>query len=182
SFPTVRGEAFKTALNLKVSGGGAGTLRFALRSVHADIRREVLTEVMAQVAEKWAWSLLLTFFNDPDPKLREEAFTFAVKKSKELETLEAGLCSRYVDIRKAAVQALIKKHTAPAQSLLVRSLTDPEKEIRQLALDALILDDAEAALKQALDSSHADVSVRAAKALARHGAPEALPTLLRLAA
>src|SRR5207237_4249783 len=118
SFPSVRSEAFKAALNQKVGGGGPDTLRFVLQSVHADIRREVLTEVMAQVAEKWAWSLLLTFFNDPDPKLREEAFAFAVKKSKELEPLEAGLCSRYVDTRKAAVGALIKKHTAPAQSLL----------------------------------------------------------------
>ena len=46
----------------------------------------------------------------------------------------------------------------------MRTLTDEEKEIRQLALEALILDDAEVALTQALESSHPDVSVRAAKA------------------
>src|SRR5205823_3781162 len=44
----VRGEAFKAALNLQVSGGGVRTLRFVLGSIHADVRREVLTEVMAQ--------------------------------------------------------------------------------------------------------------------------------------
>ena len=99
SFPAVRSEAFKAAINLKIGGGDVNTLKFVLQSVHADIRREVLTEVMAQVSKPWAWTLLLTFFNDPDPKLREEAFAFAVKKSKELEPLDAGLCSRYVDVR-----------------------------------------------------------------------------------
>ena len=181
SFPAVRSEAFKAALNLKIAGGGSNTYRFLLQSVHADIRREVLTEVMAQVQEKWAWTLLLTFFNDPDQKLREEAFAFAIKKTKDLEPLEAALDSRYTDTRRSAVQSLIKKHSGAAQALLVRTLTDPEKEIRQLALESLISDDAQAALTQALDSSHADVSVRAAKALARHGAQVALAPLLKLA-
>src|SRR5262245_31683962 len=181
SFQSVRSEAFKSALNLKIGGGGPDTLRFVLQSVHADIRREVLTEVMAQANEKWAWTMLLQFFNDPDPKLREEAFTFAIKKSKDLEPLEAGLTSRYIDIRRSAVQALIKKHTGPAQALLARALTDEETEIRQLALEALVIDDAQVALTQALESPHDDVVVRAAKALARHGAPAALQPLLRLA-
>ena len=68
SFPAVRSEAFKAALNLNVGGGGPETLRFALNSIHADVRREVLTEVMAQVGQPWVWDLLLGFFNDPDPK------------------------------------------------------------------------------------------------------------------
>ena len=72
--PAVRTEAFKAALNLKIAGGGRPTLRFALRSVHADVRREVLTEVMAQPDEPWATPLLYEFFNDPDPALRAEAF------------------------------------------------------------------------------------------------------------
>ncbi|MBI1914559.1 MAG: HEAT repeat domain-containing protein, partial [Planctomycetes bacterium] len=181
SFPSVRSEAFKSALNLKLGGGGPDTLRFVLQSVHADIRREVLTEVMAQASEKWAWTMLLQFLNDPDPKLREEAFTFAVKKTKELEPLDAGLSSRYVDVRRSAVQGLIKKHSGPAQALLARALGDQEKEIRQLAIEALVIDDAQVALTQALDSEHDDVVVRAAKALARHGSPAALNPLLRLA-
>src|SRR5262249_35452028 len=84
SFAGVRKEAFKAALNLQVAGGGVRTLRFVLQSVHADVRREVLTEVTAQVQEPWAWALLLEFYNDPDPKLREEAFAVTVRKNKEL--------------------------------------------------------------------------------------------------
>jgi ParB family chromosome partitioning protein len=181
SFPGVRGEAFKASLNLQASGGGVRTLRFVLHSVHADVRREVLTEVMAQVQQPWAWNLLLEFYNDPDPKLREEAFAFAVRKNKELPPLEAALTSQYVDVRKQAVDGLIKKHTAAAQALLVRALADPDKDVRQQALGALVGDDAHGPLTGALASPYADVRVRAAQALARHGAPQALAPLLALA-
>jgi ParB family chromosome partitioning protein len=181
SFAGVRGEAFKAALNLQVAGREVRTLRFVLQSIHADVRREVLTEVMAQVQEPWAWNLLLEFYNDADPKLREEAFTFAVRKNKELPPLEAALRSQYPDVRRQAVDALIKKHTAAAQALLVKALTDADKDVRQLALAALVGEDARGPLTEALASPHADVRVRAAGALARHGAPEALAPLLTLA-
>ncbi len=181
SFADVRSEAFKSALNLQIAGGGAGTLRFVLQSVHADIRREVLTEVMAQINEPWAWPLLLTFFNDPDPKLREEAFAFAQKRSKEMEPLEAALCSKHVDIRRAAVHALIKKRSQKAQAILINALKDDEKEIRQLSLEALVDAEAEEALTQVLDSTFPDVRVRAARALARYGNKAALAPLLKLA-
>jgi ParB family chromosome partitioning protein len=181
SFAGVRGEAFKASLNLQVAGGGVRTLRFALHSVHADVRREVLTEVMAQAQEPWAWNLLLEFYNDPDPQLREEAFAFAVRKNKELPPLEAALTSQYADLRKRGVDALIKKHTAAAQALLVRALADSDKEVRQLALAALVGDDAQGPLTDALASPFADVRVVAAQALARHGAPQALAPLLALA-
>ena len=121
SFPAVRSEAFKSALGLQAGGPGAGTLRFALRSVHADVRREVLTEAMAQVGEPWGWDLLLEFFNDPDPALRGEVFEFALKKTKGLEFLEAALASRYPDLRKRSVAELVKKHTAASQALLARA-------------------------------------------------------------
>jgi ParB family chromosome partitioning protein len=181
SFADVRTEAFKSALNVQIAGGGPNTLRFVLQSVHADIRREVLTEVMAQINEPWAWPLLLTFFNDPDPKLREEAFAFAQKRSKELEPLEAALTSKHIDIRRAAVHALIKKHTPRSQALLVDALKDEEKEIRQLSLEALVDAEAEDALLQVLDSNFPDVRVRAARALARYGNKAALAPLLKLA-
>jgi ParB family chromosome partitioning protein len=180
-FAGVRGEAFKAALNLQVSGGGLRTLRFILQSVHADVRREVLNEVMAQVQEPWAWNLLLEFYNDPDPRLREEAFAFAVRKNKELPPLEAALLSQYADVRRQAVDALIKKHSQPAQALLVRALADADKGVRQLALEALVGEDAQGPLTQALVSPHADVRVRAARALARHGSSSALQPLLALA-
>jgi ParB family chromosome partitioning protein len=181
SSAAVRGEALKAALNLQASGGGVQTLRFVLQSVHADVRREVLTEVMAQVQHPWAWNLLLEFYNDPDPKLREETFTFAVRKNKDLAPLEAALLSQYPDVRRLAVDALIKKHTAPAQALLARTLADPDNDVRQLALAALVGDDARQPLTEALTSPHADVRVRAACALARHGETAALAPLLALA-
>jgi ParB family chromosome partitioning protein len=178
SFEAVRSEAFKASLNLQIAGGGVHTLRFVLQSIHADIRREVLTEMMAQATEPWAWNLLLEFYNDHDPKLREEAFAFATKKTKELGPLEAGLLSHYADIRKQSVEALIKKHTPAAQALLAKALADPEKEVRQKALESLVSADAQAALTQALNSPHDDVKVRAARALARHGVAAAYAPLL----
>jgi ParB family chromosome partitioning protein len=181
SFPGVRGEAFKAALNLKIAGGGIHTLRFVLQSVHADVRREVLTEVMAQASEEWAWNLLLEFYNDHDPKLREDAFNFAVNKTKELGPLEAALASQYADVRRRGVEGLIKKHTKPAQALLVHALADKETMVRQPAVDALVDEDARQPLAEALKGPHPDVVVRAAGALAAHGDREVLKPLLALA-
>src|SRR5262249_37834827 len=180
--PAVRGEAFKAALNLRARGGGLHTLRFLLRSIHADVRREVLTEVMAQAEQPWAWDLLLEFYNDPDPKLREEAFAFLVRRNKDLPPLEIALTSQYADLRRLAVESLVKKHTAPAQALLARTPADPDKDVRQLALGAVTDDAARGPLAEALSSPHGDGRVRAARALARHGSAVALAPLLALAA
>ncbi|MGP0065863.1 MAG: HEAT repeat domain-containing protein [Isosphaeraceae bacterium] len=181
SFPAIRSEAFKSALGLGVGGAGAGTLRFALRSVHADVRREVLTEAMAQVGEPWGWDLLLEFFNDPDAALRGEAFEFALKKTKGLEFLEAALASRYADLRKQSVDELVKKHTAKAQALLVRAIDDEDRAVRLAAIESLVDADALPMLAEALSNAHPDVRLRAAKALARHGDTRALEPLLALA-
>ncbi len=181
SLPSVRSEAFKSILGLRIGGGGAGTLRFVNRSIHSDVRREVLTEVMAQVAEPWGLDLLLEFFNDPDATLRGEAFAFSLKKTKGLEFLEAALGSRYPDLRTKAVEGLVKKHTAASQALLVRALDDEDKAVRRLALDSLVDADALPALTKALGNAHPDVRLRAAKALARHGDPRAFEPLVSLA-
>jgi ParB family chromosome partitioning protein len=177
----VRGEAFKAALNLKIAGGGPATLRFALNSVHPDVRREALTEVTAQEKEEWSAPLLYEFFNDPDPGLRREAFEFATKKNKDLPVLEVALRSRYADARKLAVEALIKKHSKAAQQVLLTALGDADREVRLLAVNALVDDDAKAALAEALASERADIRVRAAQALARHGDPATFDVLKELA-
>jgi ParB family chromosome partitioning protein len=182
SFAGVRNEAFKAGLNLQVSGGGVHTLRFLLQSIHADVRQEVLNEVTAQINEPWAWNLLLEFFNDAEPRVRQEAFTTAVRKDKELPPLQAALRSHYPDLRRQAVEALVKKHTAASQALLVQALADADKDVRQRALEALVGADARGSLAEALASPHADVRVRAAKALARHGDRAAREPLLALAA
>jgi ParB family chromosome partitioning protein len=181
SSAAVRGEAFKSALNVKAGGGGLHTLRFILQSIHPDVRLEVMTEALAQVEQPWAWNLLLEFYNDADAGLRHEAFTAATNKNKELPPLEAALVAQYPDVRRLSVEALIKKHTAPAQALLVRALADADKDVRQLALGALVGEGARGPLAEALTSPHADVRVRAARALARHGDAAALKPLLDLA-
>ncbi|WP_165067092.1 HEAT repeat domain-containing protein [Paludisphaera rhizosphaerae] len=181
SFKTVRSEAFKAALNLKVGGGGAATLRYVMRSQHADVRREAMTEAMANAGEPGGWDAVFEFLNDPDPGLRSEAYEFASRKTKGLETLDAALGSRYPDLRKAAVDGLVKKHTAAAQKLLARALDDEEKNVRLAALEALVGADAQPVLRTAVENPHADVRVRAARALARHGDPAALKPLIALA-
>ncbi|MBA3546581.1 MAG: HEAT repeat domain-containing protein, partial [Nannocystis sp.] len=79
---SVRSEAFKAALSLEVAGPEAGSLRFALKSLFADVRREVLNEVLGQISQSWAWPLLLDLLGDPDPGVRKEAFDFALKRTK----------------------------------------------------------------------------------------------------
>ncbi|AGA27678.1 HEAT repeat domain-containing protein [Singulisphaera acidiphila] len=180
SFESVRHEAFKATLNLQLAGGGAGTLRFVGRSIHAAVRREVLTEVMAQVSQPWGWDLLLEFFNDPDPRLRDDAFEFANKKTKGLEFLEAGLGSRHPDLRKRSVEALVKKRTKAAQALLVKAVGDEDRAVRLAALNSLVVADARPELVVALDNPHADVRLRAARALAGHGDGAALKPLIAL--
>ena len=177
----VRGEAWKAALGLKVGGGGEGTLRFARQSVHADVRKEVLTEVLAQPGEAWATPLLHEFFDDPDPGLRADAFAQATRKSKDLVPLETALGSHHADVRRLAIDGLEKKRTKAAQTLLVKALGDPDHANRQHALAALVDADARGALADALENSHPDVRVRAATALARHGDAVALRPLLDLA-
>ena len=180
SFDSVRSEAFKAALNLKIGGGGVQTLRFVLQSVHADIRREVLTELMAQAGEEWAWNLLLEFFNDADADLRKEAFQFATKKTKELGPLETALGSHYADARLLGVEGLVKRHSQAAQVVLARALADPDATVRITALRALADDDAMPQLLQALNSPHPDIRIGAATAVARHGNAAALPPLLAI--
>ncbi len=182
SFPAVRSEAFKACLNQKVAGGGGETLRFILKSIHADVRREVLTEVMAQIKSAWAEELVFELYNDPDPTLRKEAFDFAVKKAKasDLGPLTEALESQYPDIRLAGVKDLVKKRTKKAQAELLPALSDPDLNVRQAALEALVHADAEQALSQALESPYIDVRLRAAGARARMGDKAALKPLLDL--
>lgn len=182
--PSVRSEAFKATLNLNVGGGGAASLRFALRSIHAELRREVLVEVEGRISESWAPALLLELFGDPDPGLRKDAFEFASKRAKQSETehLKVALAGRYPDLRVASATALSKRHTAGARALLVNALDDEEPQVRRLAVDALVVDEAADALAKAMKSRFADVAVRAAAARASEADPAALAPLLALVA
>jgi ParB family transcriptional regulator, chromosome partitioning protein len=178
----VRGEAWKASLALELGGGGAGTLRFALRSVHAEIRREVLGEVMGRIQEPWAPQLLLELFGDPDPGVRGEAFEFAQKRGKgrAVEPLAAAITGRYPDLKRKAIAAIERRRASGLAEgvggLLARALDDADEGVRVAAADALLVDEAEAAM----ESAHPDVRVRAAAARAATGDPKALAPLIAL--
>lgn len=183
-FNNVRSEAFKASLNLKVGGTEESALRFANQSFHSDVRLDVLVEVMAQVKEAWAWTMLLEFFEDPEQTIRAEAFEFSLKKVKRdrrRESLEAALNSRYSDVRLSSVKELTERSLDDFAELIVKALDDEAEEVRQTAVSALVSADAQELLERALESKHDDVRVRAAVACAQLGNPKALPVLLELA-
>lgn len=178
--PAVRGEAFKAALGLSIGGGGAAPLRFALRSIHATVRREVLGEAMGRIQEAWAPALVLELFRDPDAGVRGEAFDFALKRSKgkATEPLAAALAGEHADLKLKAIDALAKKRVEGVRELLLRALDDDDEKVRVAAASVLSVDEVEGALT----SPHADVRVRAAAARAGVGDARALAPLLVIAA
>ncbi|MFN3202621.1 MAG: HEAT repeat domain-containing protein [Bradymonadia bacterium] len=176
----IRSEAFKATINLQVMGGGDATLAFALKSLHPNIRREVLTEVMGEIAHPWAWDMLLGLFDDPDQDLRTDAFAFAVKKgkSKGLAPLSRGLESPFADVRLTSVKALARKYSKETAPLLVKALDDDDADVRSVAINALKLADNDDALVKAMSSEHRDVRNKAAAARAVVGDEKALKPLL----
>jgi ParB family chromosome partitioning protein len=178
SAATVRGEAFKAALAIEIGGGGAGTLRFALRSIHAEVRREVLNEVMGRIQEPWAAALLLELLADPDAGVRGDAFEFSQKRGKgrAVEPLAAALAGQYADLKLKTIEVLAKRRVDGARGLLEKALADADEQVRVAAVNALLADEASAAM----ESPHADVRVRAAAARAILGDAKALAPLLGL--
>ncbi len=176
----VRSEAFKATLNLDVGGDAEATLRFALSSMHADVRSAVLTEVMARFGEDWAWPLLAELFDDADAELRAEAFAFALKKAKKrgLEPHSRALASRHIDQRSRALAELVRKVRPDTVPLLVGALSDDNPGLRFQALEALRTAEADEAVAGAMTARHADIRIRAAVARAAVGDPAALRPLL----
>ena len=179
----VRNEAFKTVLNQEIGGGGSDSLRLVLQSSAADVRREVLTELMAQAGEPWAWEMLQEMFDDPDASLRQEAFEFAIKRTRgrEAAPMLAALQSSHPDVRRLAVARLGTLSTDEAQAALAEAVSDDDKETRLAALQHLMSLQAVDAVRQALASPHLDTQLKAACALARHGDAAALKPLAQSA-
>lgn len=180
--PNVRSEAFKAVLNLPVGSSHEAALRFSLQSTHADIRREVQTELIAEASHSWAWSLLLELLNDPDRTIRDETLAFALKKTKgrDYAPLAVALKSAYRDTRLSAVKELNKKPGEQSQQLLVEATDDSDREVRKQVIQALVDAQAETALKQAMTSEYQDVVLQAANACARLGDESVLKPLLEL--
>lgn len=184
SHKSVRNEALKASLNLKIGGSEPAALRFATQSMHTDVRQDVLIEVMAQVKEDWAWEMLLSFLEDPAKGVRAEAFEFALKKAKKdrrRQALEAALRTTHSDVRLSAVKELTSKRLDEVSELILLALNDKDATVRLTAVDALVRGDARPLLIEAMQSEHNDVRLRAAKACAHMGDARALPVLLELA-
>ncbi|MEZ6127907.1 MAG: HEAT repeat domain-containing protein [Planctomycetaceae bacterium] len=181
-FHAVRIEAFKSALNLNLGGGGADTLRFVLNSEHADVRSEVLTEVMGQPREDWAWTLLQELFADPDSGLRAEAFDFAIKftKGRDLAPVRVAAESPFVDIRIAAIAQLVRRPSAEARDALLLLIDDEDKSVRLKALEGLVHAEKKEPIQRALESRHKDIRISAATTLAYSGDAAVLPVLMEI--
>ena len=168
---SVRMETFKFILNSKIGGGEDATLRFLLGSVFADVRREVLNEVMAEDKQLWQMTMMFGLLNDPDQGIRGDAFAYLEKKYDKQETgwLQEAVISQHVDIRKRSCERLIEIGDADSQVVLANAINDAESEVRQLALKSLIASGATDSLVTALESSHQAVRLAAAQALAQNG-------------
>ena len=176
----VRNEAFKSALNLEIAGGVPETLRFILESAHASVRREVLTEAMANEQESWSADLLLDLLSDANDSIRLDAYEHLNRKSKgkNVTSLSSGLGSQYADLRLTATQRLAKLNNADAQEALLGAIHDEERDVRITAINALASGMVSDVLRQAIDSQHTDVRIAAATALAKLRDPEAAQVLL----
>lgn len=176
----VRTEAFKAALNQEMCGGGVQSLRFVLKTPQEDIRREVLTEVMGQIREPWAWELLLEFFNDPSSELRLEAFAFALDrtKTKDIAPMQAAMRSPFLDLRKVALETMAELGTPESQAALAEAVEDEDASIRDAALARLIDAQSFAAIEAALSSKHSETRLSAAAALAVQGNAKAISPLV----
>ena len=93
-----------------------------------------------------------------------------------------GSNPEYPDARGSSrSKRLIKKHSKAAQQVLLRALGDTDREVLYSRSGALVDDDAKEPLAQAMTNERADIRVRAAAALARHGDPSTFAVLKGLA-
>ena len=180
SSTAIRNEAFKVVLNSKVGGGQDKSLRFALTSIHEDVRSEVLTETMAQKKEKWAPQLLNDLLDDPSSKIRTDTFRHLRKdhKNSDIEWLEPVCLAKYKDVRLRACQLLAANKTVAARKILVGLIDDEEPRVRELVLKSLVDTHDVDRLRSALDSKKDEVRLGAAYALAGRGDDSAREVLL----
>lgn len=180
SAASVRLEAFKNILGLKINGGGEKSLRFAFQSIHADIRKKVLMEALASFGKPWVKTFLIECLDDPDSEVRKEAYDFWLKKDKQLDVFQVAVKSKYSDIRLRAVEGLIRLKTKAAQEILTTTLNDTDLEIRSRTLKALIDFELIDRLVAALSGTPMDVRIGAANALANLGSTAGLKVFLEI--
>ncbi|WP_372365070.1 HEAT repeat domain-containing protein [Candidatus Uabimicrobium sp. HlEnr_7] len=177
---TISNEAFKVILALDFLTMEE-RLQLILKSIDSTIRKKVLIELKPQLKNDWAWNLLLEMQQDSYAEIRYQAFEMAKKQKRDIvQVLEKASACPYADIRELATTALARKVTKDTRRLLLKMISDNQKNIRQLAIEAFVANGAEEELLVALDSKHSDVRNYAAQALAWFGNNKALPQLQQL--
>jgi len=180
---SVRREAFKTLLNADIYEQRADTLRFALRSTHSDIRREVLLELESQKKQSWALEVIGEMLNDADRAIRSECFNLLRQNNKDtIAVYHKALDSRFDDVRRQVLDLLLKskKKDDSVFDMIFGRLDDESLAIRRQALDGLIENQCMKKLQLALKSEYLDVRVGAAGAQAAYGIKSALQPLLEV--
>jgi len=82
----VRRETFKAVLICRAWARPRTSGSSSCRAATFDVRRGGAHGGDGQISEPWAWPLLLSFLNDPETALRDEALAFGCKKFKERES------------------------------------------------------------------------------------------------
>lgn len=177
----LRQEAFKSVLNLAPKGQVPQTLRFIMKSVHADIRSEVLQESKKPKDADFR-AIVLELIDDPDHGVRTEAFEYALDKwseSDQRSAYEAAIKSKHIPQRITAVNKL-SEAKGEIRAMLVGALNDKETDVRLAAIRALVNAANTELLADALQSDHLDVRVEAASALAVVGDQRSLAPLVEV--
>lgn len=177
----MRQQAFKGVFNLGIGGGGADTLRFLRQSSFADVRAEVLEEVISKPKDAAYRALQLELFDDPDHKVRTTAFNHARENwsSKELPAIyEAAFRSSHASFRVQAVQQLAKEKDAALRAMLPTVLGDEAVTVRSAVIAELVSANEVDRLVEMLANEHEDVRLRAAVALALVGDVRCVPPLV----
>jgi ParB family chromosome partitioning protein len=182
SAPAVQREAFKAALNLGVGDDRESTLRFALESAHADIRRDVLLELHEEKKSAWAQGILSDFLDDGDARIRRDSLKLLCEVARDpIAVYGTALSSQRDDARGQAARELSRLDFNHAiADLLATAITDPARDVRNNAMSGLVTGEAMPQLQAALKSEFADVRTAAALALAAHGLAAVKKPLLKV--
>jgi HEAT repeat protein len=177
----VRSAALKMALEL----GGSDpqrVLRVVARSPYADVRRQVLSELAAKAQEPWAWQLLLQMLDDPDARLRTEAFAMAGARAggAGVQHLAWSMTGPHEGLKLLAIEALRERRGRAVRALIAGALQGGDGRVQDAAIEALVDAEAEELLVGALHSPDTLLRARVGLALARTGHEAASAPMLAL--
>jgi HEAT repeat protein len=124
----------------RTGGEQAGTILMAHLESAADIFLLALVESLGRIAFKGAREALLGLADHPDPEVRKTVLSALAGYTGEAvqKAVRNRLADPHWSVRKAAIDVLMKKRDAAAESLLdTMARSDPDASVRQTAKEAL---------------------------------------------